>query len=107
MGMDLAGGAGANEAMFQQALQSSAMNGGQTQLHLLLPQELLQRALIPNGHLGEIAQRCQVRLDLGADVAPNRRQVTLTGAVAANAMAAYFLQERASQFGGSGCGGGA
>merc|ERR1719277_2246760 len=107
MGMDMMGGMGANEAMFQQALQSSAMSGGQTQLHVLLPQDLLQRALIPNGHLGEIAQRCQIRLDLGPDVAPNRRQVTLTGAVAANAMAAYFLQERAAQFGGGGGLGGA
>merc|ERR550534_2796024 len=107
MSMGMMGGVGANEAMFRAAL-SSGIHGGQSQLLVLLPAELVQRVLIPRGHLAEIAQRCQVRIDLGADVPPNLRQVSLGGSVVANAMAALFLQERALQFGAAsgGAGGG-
>jgi len=103
MGMGMMGGMGASDAMFRQAL---AMGGGgsQTQLHLLLPQDMIQRALIPNGHLADIAARCQIRIDLGADMPPNLRQVTLHGSVAANSMAAYFLQQTCLQLS-SGMGG--
>jgi len=96
MGM---GGGPANDAMFSAAL-TSASSQASSQLQLLMPSELLQKSLIPNGHLAEIAQKCRIQLDLGADVAPNQRQVCLSGTIAANAMAAYFLQERSMQYGG-------
>ncbi|CAE8672298.1 unnamed protein product, partial [Polarella glacialis] len=91
---------GGNEGIFKSALQSSMMGQCNSQLHLLLPNALLQQALIPNGQLGEIANKCSIRIDLGQEVQPNLRQVTLSGGVAANAMASYFLQERALQWGG-------
>merc|ERR1712107_478029 len=99
MGMGMGGIPGGNEGMFRAALQSSVMAGTSSQLHVLLPERLLQQALIPSGRLTEIANRCQIRIDLGMEVQPNLRQVTLVGGVAANSMAAYFLQERALQHG--------
>merc|ERR1712232_1112424 len=101
----MSGAMAANEAMFRAALQSTMTSQANSQLFLLLPVDLLQKALVPHGHLADIAQRCQIRIDLGVDVPPNMRQVSFTGSVPANAMAAYFLQERAVQYGGSGgCG---
>lgn len=93
------GSTGHNEAMFRSALKS--VNGSQTQMILLLSMELLQKALIPFGHLAEIAERCQIRIDLGSEVPPGLRQVSLAGTAVANAMAAYFLQERSLQYKGS------
>merc|ERR550525_916370 len=82
-----------NEMAFQLMLQQM---GGQpqAQLSLLLPKHLLHDILIPQGHLSDIAQRCQIRIDLGADVSPNKLQVTLAGTLVGNTMAAYLLQER-------------
>merc|ERR1712039_285598 len=98
MGM---GGVGANEAMFKAALQSASMGQpSPSQLVLLIPSDVLQQALVPQGHLGDITQKCGIRIDLGEEVPPNLQQVTFTGSVAANAMAAYFLQERALQYSG-------
>jgi len=96
MGMGMGFGISHNEAAFCQALQSQGM---QSQLLLLFPQDLLEKALIPKGDLAAIAGRCQIRIDLGDHVAPNMRQVALSGTIAANAMAAYFLQEKSSQYG--------
>lgn len=96
MGMGMGFGISHNEAAFCQALQSQ---GTQSQLLLLVPQDLLQKALIPHGDLSAIAQRCQIRIDLGDHVAPNMRQVSLSGTIAANAMASYFLQEKSVQYG--------
>jgi len=99
-GLGMMGGMpGGNEAMFKAALQSSLVAGSSSQLHLLLPNRLLQQALVPQGHLAEIANKCQIRIDLGQEVQPDLRQVTLCGGVAANSVAAYFLQERALQHG--------
>merc|ERR1712204_151540 len=64
-----------------------------------VPAELLQKALVPHGHLGDIAQRCNVRIDLGVEVMPCLQQVSITGSIACNTVAAYFLQERAAQYG--------
>merc|ERR1740138_1336376 len=97
--LGMGNGMGANEAMFKAALQSSAMETPSAQLMLLLPRDVLHQALVPSGHLAEIAQKCQIRIDLGAEVPPNMCQVAFTGSVAGNAMAAYFLQERCVQHG--------
>merc|ERR1712110_895789 len=91
------GGMG-NEPLFRAALQESCFaSGSNAQLMLLLPSDLLQQALVPGGHLGDIAKKCQVRIDLGEELANRHKRVTVTGSVAANAMAAYFLQERLVQ----------
>merc|ERR1719316_2081767 len=96
-GMGGAGMAAHNPMAFEAALQGSMLGQHQAQLALLLPAELLQQALIPHGHLAEIAQKCNINIDLGAELS-SMRQVSLTGTVAANAMAAYFLQERSLQY---------
>jgi len=95
----LVGGLGGGEALFRLALQSSLVCQMSAQLLLLVPAELLQKALVPHGHLVDIAQRCQVRIDLGAEVMPSLQQVSITGSIACNTVAAYFLQERAAQYG--------
>ncbi|CAE7288965.1 PPID, partial [Symbiodinium microadriaticum] len=99
MGFDGLAGMGSlgSEMMFRAALQGGMIAGSTSQLHLLLPTSLLQESLIPKGQLTEIAQRCQVRIELGQEVPPDLRQVTLRGGLAANSVAAYFLQERALQ----------
>mmetsp|Transcript_51742 Transcript_51742/g.160307 ORF Transcript_51742/g.160307 Transcript_51742/m.160307 type:complete len:131 (-) Transcript_51742:343-735(-) len=99
-GMSGVSSTGVQEAMFKVALQSSMLGQVNTQLMFLLPMELLQKVLVPRGHLAEIAQRCQIHIDLGAEVPPSMRQVSFVGPVSANAMALYFLQERAAQHGG-------
>merc|ERR1711924_438886 len=90
---------GGNEALFKQALQNSMTAGMSSQHHVLVPNNVLQQALIPKGYLSEIANRCQIRIELGQDVQPNLRQLTFCGGVAANAVAVYFLQERLLQLG--------
>eukprot|EP00971_Amphidinium_carterae_P026691 526496-Amphidinium_carterae.2 len=91
------GAAGMNETLMRAAFQEGI--GNLTgQLLLLLPAKLLHQTLIPHGHLGEIANACGIRIELGAEHPPNQ-QVALAGGVVANAMAAYFLQERMLQFG--------
>merc|ERR1719433_1879170 len=92
------GAANSGESMFWAALRASAVGQFPGQLLLLIPADLLQQALVPHGHLADIAQRCQIRIDLGGEVPPNFLQVSMTGPVMANAMAAYFLQERAAQY---------
>eukprot|EP00913_Durusdinium_trenchii_P019813 g18625.t1 len=83
-----------SEFMFRAALQQGMVAASNSTLHLLLPSSLLQKTLIPKGYLADIAKKCQVQIDLGStDVAPDLRQVTLKGGLAANAMAAYFLQD--------------
>jgi len=93
------GGLGGGEALFRLALQSSVVCQMSTQMLLVVPAELLQKALVPHGHLVDIAQRCQVRIDLGVEVMPSLQQVSITGSIASNTVAAYFLQERAAQYG--------
>mmetsp|Transcript_19258 Transcript_19258/g.57840 ORF Transcript_19258/g.57840 Transcript_19258/m.57840 type:complete len:120 (+) Transcript_19258:1-360(+) len=103
MGMGVGMGAmGCSEGAFRTLLQSSTVGQLPGQLLLLLPAELMQKALVPHGHLADIAQKCQIRIDMGAEVSPNLIQVSLSGPAVANAMATYFLQERAAQYGGSG-----
>merc|ERR1719361_2346163 len=81
-----------NEAMFRAALQSSMQGQSNAQLLILLPVDLLQQILVPQGHLAEIAQKCGIRIDLGMELPNNMCQVAFTGPIASNAMAAYFLQ---------------
>mmetsp|Transcript_81273 Transcript_81273/g.209200 ORF Transcript_81273/g.209200 Transcript_81273/m.209200 type:complete len:132 (+) Transcript_81273:1-396(+) len=107
MGMDFMGGMGAggmgmmnNEAMFKTALHSSILGQAPSSLQLLLPRELIHRSLVPNGVFNDICQRCGVRIDLGAEVPTDMQQVSCNGTVAANAMAAFLLQERSVQYGG-------
>merc|ERR1719362_1404417 len=95
----LMGGLGGGEALFRLATQSSVVCQMSTQMLLVVPAELLQKALVPHGHLVDIAQRCQVRIDLGVEVMPSLQQVSITGSIACNTVAAYFLQERAAQYG--------
>mmetsp|Transcript_123776 Transcript_123776/g.344502 ORF Transcript_123776/g.344502 Transcript_123776/m.344502 type:complete len:141 (+) Transcript_123776:2-424(+) len=102
MGMGGSVGTGGGEQMLRAIQQFGMIGRFPGQLLLLLPADLLQQALVPHGHLADIAQKCQIRIDLGAEVPPSLLQVSLSGPVAANAMAAYFLQERAAQYGGAG-----
>eukprot|EP00747_Dinoflagellata_sp_TGD_P168603 gnl/TRDRNA2_/TRDRNA2_195379_c0_seq1.p2 gnl/TRDRNA2_/TRDRNA2_195379_c0~~gnl/TRDRNA2_/TRDRNA2_195379_c0_seq1.p2 ORF type:complete len:111 (-),score=25.10 gnl/TRDRNA2_/TRDRNA2_195379_c0_seq1:85-417(-) len=98
MGM---GGMGmSQEAIFFNNLQQFTGMAGQmsSQVMVLLPVNLLTNALVPHGHLGDIAQKCNVRIDLGAEVPPNMRQVSIQGTLVANTMVVYFLQERAMQY---------
>jgi hypothetical protein len=100
MGMAGMGGMGMGAMgpmAFQACLQQSMLGQHQAQLMLMLPVDLLQQALIPHGHLAEIANTCSINIELGAEVS-SMRQVSLKGTVAANAMAAYFLQERSLQY---------
>merc|ERR1719221_2052651 len=90
-------GVGSSEVMFREALQLTIAGQCTSQMSLLLQAELLFKALVPYGHLADIAQKCGIRIDLGAEIPPDTCQVVFTGSVVANAMAAYFLQERALQ----------
>jgi len=94
-------GMGANELMLRAALQGQhpLQSAAVSQLLILLPDTIIQKVLVPQGYLTEIAQRCHVRIDLGSAVPPNLRQVALSGSVAANSTAVYFLQEKALQCG--------
>lgn len=96
----MGGCGGSNEAVFRAALCSGGAGQPSSQLMILLPAILVHQSLVPHGHLADIAQKCQVRVDLGADVSPGMLQVTLSGPVTANSMAAYFLQERSMMYGG-------
>eukprot|EP00930_Biecheleria_cincta_P048366 TRINITY_DN33691_c0_g1_i1.p1 TRINITY_DN33691_c0_g1~~TRINITY_DN33691_c0_g1_i1.p1 ORF type:complete len:675 (-),score=109.27 TRINITY_DN33691_c0_g1_i1:37-1767(-) len=65
-----------------------------SQLHLLLPHDVIRSALVPWGQMTEIALGCNVQIDLGNEVAPNQLQVVVTGTCLANSMAALALQFR-------------
>jgi len=91
VGMD-----GSSESKFREALEKGMIAASTNQMHLLLPSSLLQDLLIPQGHLADVAKKCQVQIDLGQTV-DKLRQVTLKGGLAANAYAAYLLQEKAHQ----------
>merc|ERR1719215_1712401 len=97
MGMGGIGMGAMGPVAFQAVLQQSMLGQHQAQLALLLPVDLVQQALIPRGHLAEIAQTCNIGIELGNELS-GMRHVSLTGTVAANAMAAYFLQERSIQY---------
>merc|ERR1719161_181089 len=97
MGMGAMGMAGMGPMAFQAMLQQSMLGQHQAQIAILLPADLIQQALIPDGHLSQIAQTCSISIDLGAEIS-GMRQVSLAGTVAANAMAIYFLQERSLQY---------
>merc|ERR1712183_215831 len=97
---------GGDERLFKMALQESGFCAGfNSKLMLLLPVDVLQKALIPLGYLSEIAEKCQVRIDLGPEQLCSQeargqvamRQLCLTGSVTGNSLAAYFLQERLAQ----------
>lgn len=98
MGGPMGMGAMSGPMALQAVLRQQSMFGQQqTQLSLLLPVDLLQEALIPHGHLSEIANTLNINIQLGDQVA-SMRHVMLSGTVASNAMAAYFLQERSLQY---------
>merc|ERR1712217_635841 len=101
--MGMAAGGCFNEPVFRAALSSGGPGQPTAQLMLVLPERLVRQSLVPHGHLTEIADKCQIHVDLGAEVSAGMLQVTLSGSVAANSMAAYLLQERSMQYGG--CGG--
>eukprot|EP00928_Gymnodinium_smaydae_P002503 TRINITY_DN1089_c0_g1_i1.p1 TRINITY_DN1089_c0_g1~~TRINITY_DN1089_c0_g1_i1.p1 ORF type:complete len:741 (+),score=154.81 TRINITY_DN1089_c0_g1_i1:199-2421(+) len=76
-----------------QLLANSTMCGGAlSRLMLLLPRRLTRQHLIPRGRLQEVAQRCGVRIDLHSEVEPDGIEVSITGTVLANTVAAYGLQ---------------
>lgn len=69
-----------------------------SRLHLLVPRRAVEGVLVPRGHLAEIAQRCCVQIDLeGSARDLDATILTLTGSVAANALAALHLQWRVMQ----------
>merc|ERR1712216_291729 len=82
---------------FQALMQQSLLGQHRNELMLMLPVDLLQQALIPNGHLADICQTCNIGIELGAEL-QSMRQVSLQGTVAANAMAAYLLQEQSLRY---------
>jgi len=91
------GGMGmSNEAQFMQQLGMGQQP--QAQLQILLPSTLLQQFLIPRGIMAEICQKCNVRMDLGAEVPQNQRQICISGTIVANSMAVLLLQERSALF---------
>ena len=99
----------ANELTRIQALsQASGINSAE--LTILLPSELLHNVLVPRGIMSEVAQRlaphpkwpeiaCRSgsRIDVGAEGPARMLQVTLTGQMVGNAMAALLLQEQARE----------
>merc|ERR1711920_486171 len=97
MGMGMGGSVGmggmggSSERAFMTALQASGINNAQ--LTLLLPQPLIENVLVPRGFMAEIAQRSGSKIDLGAESPPGMRQVSLSGAMVANALASLYLQE--------------
>merc|ERR1711972_1288684 len=97
-GVGMMGSMGSNEAMFRAALHQSSMGQFKAQLMLLLPFHVVHKALIPHGHLSEIAQKCQIKIDLDNEMAPQQCQLTFSGSMVANSLASYFLQERAMQY---------
>merc|ERR1712176_696227 len=93
LGMTASGGY--NEPVFRAALSSAGPGQPTAQLMLVLSERLVHQSLIPYGHLAEIAEKCQIRVDLGAEVSAGMLQINLSGSIAANSMAAYMLQDRA------------
>merc|ERR1712032_433334 len=98
MGNPMMGGMGAassNERAFLTALQASGINSAQ--LTILVPQNIVQNALIPRGIMGEIATRSGCQIDLGNESPPGMRQVKVSGSMTGNALASLFLQEQVIQ----------
>jgi len=87
---------GGSDSIFRQAMEKGMIAASVSPMHILLPKSALQQALLPKGHLTDIAKKCQVQIDLGQELA-DLRQVTIKGGLAANAYAAYLLQEKALQ----------
>lgn len=74
-----------------------APEGALCQLSLLLPARAVRDALVPRGHLAEIAHTCGVQIDLAGGQIGGQTGLTLTGTVVANALATLHLQWRAAQ----------
>ena len=91
----------------QREHQASGINSAE--LTILLPSELLHNVLVPRGIMSEVAQRRLLsprmalrgrsgsRIDVGAEGPARMLQVTLTGQMVGNAMAALLLQEQARE----------
>ncbi|CAE7466018.1 unnamed protein product [Symbiodinium natans] len=79
------------EALLQNSSSIGHLRGT---LSVLLASDILFSTLVPGGHMQELAQRCQVHIDIVADASlpASLRQVVLTGSLASNAAAAYWLQ---------------
>lgn len=96
MGNPMMGMPSGNERAFMQALQASGINSAR--LTLLLPVALVQNILVPRGFMGEIAQRSGVKIDLGPEGPAGMLQVSLSGSMVSNSLAALMLQEKTLQF---------
>ncbi|CAE7031952.1 unnamed protein product [Symbiodinium sp. CCMP2592] len=79
------------EALLQ---SSSSMGHLRGTLSVLLASDVLFSTLVPGGHMQDLAQKCQVHIDIISDasIPSSMRQVVLTGSLANNAAAAYWLQ---------------
>eukprot|EP00930_Biecheleria_cincta_P062935 TRINITY_DN48398_c0_g1_i1.p1 TRINITY_DN48398_c0_g1~~TRINITY_DN48398_c0_g1_i1.p1 ORF type:complete len:711 (+),score=157.14 TRINITY_DN48398_c0_g1_i1:79-2211(+) len=85
--------ADAGPAVETMLMSSSPLAHVRGQLHLLLPEDLLLKSLVPSGLLQDVSRRCQVQIEVAAGSAPPRlRLLILTGTLASNAAAAYWLQ---------------
>lgn len=74
-------------------MSSSPLAHARGQLQLLLPEDLLLKSLVPCGLLQDVSRRCQVQIDVAAGSAPPRfRLLIISGTLASNAAAAYWLQ---------------
>ncbi|CAE7272132.1 Nova1 [Symbiodinium sp. CCMP2592] len=85
-----------SEEAFMAALQASGINNAQ--LTILLNKDVVFNVLAPRGLMSEVAQRSGSRIDVGDEGPAGMLQVTLSGEMVGNAMAALLLQEKAIQF---------
>jgi len=93
-----------NEAIFHMALRDYSGRSC-SRLFLLMPIDAVHCFLLPKGHLAAIARKCGVQIELGGEVPPNMRHVSLTGTMVANSMASYLLQQCLQRQGLTGKGG--
>eukprot|EP00913_Durusdinium_trenchii_P027864 g26126.t1 len=76
-------------------LRSASTGSTRTELPVILSSDLLFKTLVPSGFLQDLSCRYQVHIDISADesLPASLRQVVLSGTAAANAAAAYWLQD--------------
>eukprot|EP00928_Gymnodinium_smaydae_P028480 TRINITY_DN21710_c0_g1_i1.p1 TRINITY_DN21710_c0_g1~~TRINITY_DN21710_c0_g1_i1.p1 ORF type:complete len:286 (-),score=20.06 TRINITY_DN21710_c0_g1_i1:85-942(-) len=79
--------------LYRLLVSSSVISQAQSQMRLILPDDLIQKALVASGHMAAIAHKCNIRIDLDSEVLPSQRMVILTGTVLSNSIAAYLMQE--------------
>ena len=72
----------------------AAASGPRAQLQLLLPANLVRGTLIPQAHLAEIANGCNVHIDLFEEYPMGQLRTVISGTCAANSLALLMIQWR-------------